>query len=540
MPYTIETKDGIVLQNIPDDVDPNSPEIKARVQKVRAEMAVSGDVAKMREGNALARGARGAGATLQNAAYGIKDVFGDLSPEERRTVAANKQFMKEDTAGKVGGFAADVASFALPGGLAAKGIAKGVSMLPRAAQLAAGIGTNAALDAGLSAAYATEDKGQAALAGAAGSVGGQLLGKTLGRLAGGAVKPSAEAQTLMRQGVVPTIGQAADQSTMAGRLIRRGEEVAESVPLVGTVITNARQRAGQEVVQNAFDRAVAPGGVKQAASREGVDELGKQFKQAYGVLDQYVFKPDKKLEQDVLSIVSNPNYQAGRETIDRVMKFFEANYTNKFQQGPQGVGAFLSGDGFKSLDSEIGRRIRDLAGQQGTEALAERRMLTAIEGALGQYRDRNLPPEVVSQLADTDRAYAAYKRIARASKYSNDGEITPAQLTRAVKAMSKGDDYGRGKAFMQDMTDPAAILRSRTPNSGTADRLALMGLVGGVAANPAALVPTAAGGAAMAAGYSRPAQKAFLGGYSKQKALEEALRRRNAYFGDVGAAFLSE
>lgn len=540
MPYTIETKDGIVLQNIPDDVLPDSPELKARVAKVRTDMAVGNDVAKMREGNAVVRGARGAGATLQNAAYGIKDLFTDLSPQEQRTIATNKQFLDEDTAGKVGGFAADVASFALPGGVAAKGITKGLTMLPRAAQLAAGVGANAALDAGLSAAYSTEDKAEAAKQGAIGSLVGQGLGKAVSRFAGGVVRPSADAQALMRQGVQPTIGQAANQSNLSGRLIRRVEEGAESIPLAGSIVTKSRQRAEQELMGKALERAVAPGGVAQAVSREGVDELGKQFKQAYGVIDQYIFKPDQQLEQDVLSIVSNPNYRASKDTIEGVMDFFKANYTDKFQQGPQGVGAYLSGEGFKSLDSEIGRRIRDLAGQQGTEALAERRILTAIEGALGQYRNRNLPPEVVEQLTDTDRAYAAYKRIARAGKYSDSGEITPSQLTRAVKAMSKGDEYARGNAFMQDLTDPASILRSRTPNSGTADRVALMGLIGGLVANPAAALPTAAGAAALRGAYARPTQKFLLGGYSRQKALEEALRRRNAYFGDVGAAAFDE
>lgn len=35
MPYEIETKDGIVIRNIPDDVDPNSEELKARVNLER-------------------------------------------------------------------------------------------------------------------------------------------------------------------------------------------------------------------------------------------------------------------------------------------------------------------------------------------------------------------------------------------------------------------------------------------------------------------------------------------------------------------------
>lgn len=38
MPYSITTKDGITLQGIPDDVAPDAPELKARVQKIRQGM----------------------------------------------------------------------------------------------------------------------------------------------------------------------------------------------------------------------------------------------------------------------------------------------------------------------------------------------------------------------------------------------------------------------------------------------------------------------------------------------------------------------
>lgn len=37
MPYSITTKDGITINNIPDDVSPDSPELKERVAKIRAE-----------------------------------------------------------------------------------------------------------------------------------------------------------------------------------------------------------------------------------------------------------------------------------------------------------------------------------------------------------------------------------------------------------------------------------------------------------------------------------------------------------------------
>src|SRR4051812_8330358 len=35
MPYAITTKDGITLQNIPDEIPVDSPELKARVEKIR-------------------------------------------------------------------------------------------------------------------------------------------------------------------------------------------------------------------------------------------------------------------------------------------------------------------------------------------------------------------------------------------------------------------------------------------------------------------------------------------------------------------------
>jgi hypothetical protein len=36
MPYSITTKDGITINNIPDDVAPDSPDLKARVAAIRA------------------------------------------------------------------------------------------------------------------------------------------------------------------------------------------------------------------------------------------------------------------------------------------------------------------------------------------------------------------------------------------------------------------------------------------------------------------------------------------------------------------------
>lgn len=522
--------------------------LAAEIQRVQAQgeaeqpSAIDAEVASMRQGGALARGLRGAGASLQNAAYGIKDIFTDLSPEERQTVDVNKQFLEEDTAGKVGGFAADVASFAIPGGAATKGL----TMLPRIGRVIAAnpLKTAVATDAALSAAYSTEDKGEAALAGALGSAAGQGIVRGAGRLLGGVVRPSAEARTLMQKGIQPTIGQGADQGTMSGRLIRRGEEIAESVPIAGTFVSRARQRAADELGETAMQRAVPPGGTAVGGpSRESFQALRSQFDEAYKVLDPLTFTPDKQFSQDLLAIINDPDNFASRSQINRVLAFVNKNFDKKFQSSEQDT-AFISGKALKEFESKIGKRIRDLARSMNPEDAAERRILTQVDEALTQYRNRQLPPSIAQDLRETDRAYANYKRLLRAGSYvgADEGAFTPAMLTRSVKAMARNpDQYARGQALMQDLTDPASILRGRTPNSGTVDRAALLGLGAGTLINPVGTLTGAAAGAAGTAGlYARPVQRFMLGGYNYQKALEEALRRQARLAGSVGAAAVSE
>ena len=41
MPYDIQTKDGITIRNVPDNIDPNSDEIKQRVAKERQKLFTS-------------------------------------------------------------------------------------------------------------------------------------------------------------------------------------------------------------------------------------------------------------------------------------------------------------------------------------------------------------------------------------------------------------------------------------------------------------------------------------------------------------------
>ena len=101
MPYSIRTKDGIVINNIPDDVDRNSDALKEKVASTRAQRAqraqdeaVSEEVAEMREGGSLERFGEGVSASFGTAKRGVKGLFTDLSPEDKRQIAVNKAFLE--------------------------------------------------------------------------------------------------------------------------------------------------------------------------------------------------------------------------------------------------------------------------------------------------------------------------------------------------------------------------------------------------------------------------------------------------------------
>ena len=152
MPYEIETKDGIVLQNIPDDVQPDdprlkamvaeermgrrrrSPEFKAKLEADRKEMEKTYDpTVGMGTGEKVLANV---GAGMSNLVEGVKQVLPGVkgpTDEELREKRARDEKLAEGTqtglgadwmprTGKVLQFAGEVApTLAIPGGALARG-----------------------------------------------------------------------------------------------------------------------------------------------------------------------------------------------------------------------------------------------------------------------------------------------------------------------------------------------------------------------------------------------------------------------------------
>lgn len=560
--------------------------------------AVDTEVASMREGNALVRGARGAGASLQNDYYGIKGLAFDLTPENQKNISANKQFLKEDTAGKIGGFAADLATYAIPGVGLEMGLARALPAAMRSASLLSGAGAarvaaNTALDTGLAAAYAPEDRGEAALAGAAGSVAGQGLARAAGRVLGGVITPSADAAELMKSGVNVPVWKSVDNG-----IVRGGAERAKALPFAGSLIKGQERKALEGFNRKLSIEASPPtpvldeaGGVLRWESNKpvteigasGIEQLKKRFDNAYDALYKGRGIPiDEAYGSEAASISGavakyssriKPEFEdafrevddllrAGTESTPIVIKNPYQRLSSPGKPGPEfdkwvmfekGIDpatgrpvqtsqlghATSTPESLKAAIASINDRI-DSAWRRGDAELAG--PLGELRDALQDLRIRALPPEVASQAKGISNAYANFKQLQGANNTvsaQKAGIVTPQQVLQSIRKNDKTLDkmkFSQGTALNQGYATTAnRVLGNILPDvgPGTAEKMMLPGMM---------MAPSLAGmdlgiGAALAAATSATGQKFLMGGYGKQKAMQDALRRFSPYAGDIGASF---
>ena len=193
------------------------------------------------------RFARGAGKSFQNEYYGLKGLGTELSQKEKDTIAQNEQFMSENpySAG-AGSLTAQIASFAIPGGvgiklgekalLAAPKLAALLAKMPKAAQIAAKIAPQVAADVGLGYAYAPENRGESAALAGVGSLGGRAL------VGGAKMAGRAIANRLPSNIVGEKILSAARASSPAGSDV---EDIAQSLSQTKSPVSGVDYTAAQ-------------------------------------------------------------------------------------------------------------------------------------------------------------------------------------------------------------------------------------------------------------------------------------------------------
>lgn len=345
--------------------------------------------------------------------------------------------------------------------------------------------------------YADQKTDQAKVGGAFGFAA-PAIGETLART----VKPniSGNAQALMDEGVRLTPGQ------LMGGALGKFEDAATSVPLVGDMIGNARNRSVEDLNKAVGNRALGPIGMEVpdnvAAGHGLVQHVKDTLGNAYDtLLPNLTGKMDQQFTGDLKTLTDMAKFMPPQQA-----KQFE----NVLQQqllskvSPNGS---ITGQSLKEIESAIGQQAKGYA----TSADQDQRNLgAALKEVQGKFREmiERTNPQHAGELQKINEGYANYARLrdAAAMQGAKEGVFTPAQLANAVKrgdsTVRKGG-YATGSAMMQDLSDAAKdVLPSKMADSGTVGR-AIANTVtfgGGALTNPMLLAKALLGSAI----YTRP------------------------------------
>lgn len=343
---------------------------------------------------------------------------------------------------------------------------------------------------------------------ATGAIGGAVLPSVTGAVSR-FVSPKASLNPnvakLKAEGVTPTIGQ-----TLGGRAASL-EEKAQSLPILGDMISRARNNANSQFESAVYNRALAPIGVelpKGLAGREAVSFAESAIKSKY---------------DDVLNSIGavqvDDAFNANVGKIDQMVKglMIPKAEKMKFQSALNDVkqsinkDGYLTSEGYKMLESSLGSDAKKLGISTNIYDSKLSPAVKQLQSELRELLNRQAGSKA-DELQNANAAWAQFKRIQKAASSlgAEGGSFTPAQFQSAVKSAERSNSkFAKGNALMQDLGDAGkSVLTGKVPNSGTADRLMLGGgALGSYMLNPA-IPASLIGGGAM---YTQPMQK-LLGG----------------------------
>jgi len=516
MPYEIETKDGIVIRGIPDDISPDHPSVKERVTAARSgsgakpqatpeQQSEASGMSRFTQGlrdpidasaqlltKALPEGVVNAGNRLNNLIAEKTGLVAKL-PEggvDQQIREREQQYQQARQAAgnegidwaRLGGNIISPANLAI-----ASKIPAGASTMGR---IASGVASGGAFGA-VSTPVTTGEPDQfwgekaknTALSAGLGGVfpaGAAIISPN--------VRP--DVAKLLKEGVTPTPGQ------ILGGRAQVLEDKLTSVPILGDAITSSRKKGLDEFNRAALSRAVKPiGETVKDTGREGIAAVREKLGAAYDqLLPQLSFKADPQFSaelQQIRSMASSlPQQQA--QQFDKVLR--EQVIGKMTRQG------LMSGEQLKQVESQLGRLAKGYAGDANFDNRQLGDAIGEIQRSIRQTLVRSNPTHA-KRLNDINTGYANYARLRDAASRQGalEGEFTPAQLAAAVRSGDKTVGkraYSEGTALMQDLTDAGKnVLMQKYPDSGSIGRL-LMGA--GVAGGGGLLAPGAlmAGGAA--------------------------------------------
>lgn len=361
---------------------------------------------------------------------------------------------------------------------------------------------------------------------------GAVQGGTIGAVAGAVpgamgrvLSPrTPEAVAAMRKAGVDmsvgqTLGVPGAEASLAGVLPGGGD------------ITLRAQRKAFEGFQDAYiNDALGNLGIKLPEGLKPTKRFEvaqKAFDDAYeAARAQMQVVPDAGMRNDILSFrqrLAGDEFSA--DTAKRLDKLLQDQLQLRIQ-GP------LSGDGYKSLSSLLGKRRAAFA-KQGNAEMADG--VAELQRIVDANARRHSPPEAVELMDRADRGYGLLTRAEEAARNLGNapGEFTPQQ---AVAAARKGDISARNRAFVrgdargQELAEQGVEALGSAPPADVSRIERGLGFSGSVLGAPLTIPANIAMGVANAPGI-RPMLNTAIAGQRPQAArdLAELIRNNPQY-----------
>ena len=494
-----------------------------------------GDVSKDFSG--LSKAAIGAAGAVNKAAMRLKQITGqDLTPQDLQGLEEYKALEKASGAAIAGEIGMNILATINPATkLYGAGKAAAERVLPQAAKVLAPTAGAAVAGAGITAATNPVQQGETE----AGNIGlgtaGAVAADTLTRGASRVLRPivqSEAVQKLVKEGIIPTIGQA------VGGLANKVEQKLESIPVIGWAITGGRDRATKEMNEAAIRKALPAASSPEAiqAGRAGIEKAGEVIDGAYDAAYAAIkgkVKVDDAFNEKISQIAKREGIDLPESMADRFDKLIKDRVTDRLSEG-------ASAETIRQVHNSLGALSRKYKGSGDPDQRALGQAFAEAKAELRSLVSRESGGEFKQALDALDKKYAALLTVEKASGYagSKEGVFSADALKRAsAKSSAEMKEFSR---------NAADVMGSSVPDSGTAGRvmnaIAPYVISGGIAGGNESLGGPAWLTAAAAAPimYSKFGARYALGDLPFQQALAEALRRSSAQTSNIGRSVLLE
>lgn len=301
------------------------------------------------------------------------------------------------------------------------------------------------------------------------------------------------AQVAAQEGINLTAGQ-----QTGSKALQSAESVFERLPFTG-----GQQSAIRQGQQTAFNQAVLgrAGIDANTATPDILDDAARQIGQQF---EQMSAQTTVALDNQFLGDLQQAATQYATKLPTNTRPIFQSYVDDILNTGNQMQGAV-----YQQTRSDLTRQARTLSNSDPGLSNALRAVRNALDDAAG----RSIPPALQDAWQVTRRQYANLKTIlnsmSRPSAGAAAGDISGANLWSATRQGQTKDQFARGAGELNDLARIGqTFIKGQVPDSGTAQRSLIQGLVTGgpvgAGAGIAAMGSPVAGAATAAASLSLP------------------------------------